>query len=175
MKETFNNVFACSKRNGDKAKENDPNLKPAEVKLEKHQLAAGEYRLSSSSYEGPDGQGGQIARTTLQVTGDYLWDVATGENNSYTVTATGAADVSLNNTRIFAFNCRGARDVVSFEITTAKSIKNLRQIETGCPQGIQFSGTLQMSAESINKDSFEYTLVGQSNGERAIMSFTFSK
>ena len=72
-------------------------------------------------------------------------------------------------------NCKGAQDVYVFDWTESGAIRNLRQTESGCPQGLEGVEARQMTVERLSATSFAYTFVNQNDGARIIESYVFKK
>lgn len=138
-------------------------------------IADGKYYLSAGTVEGFDTEGDKVGPHALQVTGDYFWIIKHIEGQKYEVTATGSAKISNSNNVVADLNCKGAQDVYVFDWTESGALRNLRQTETGCPQGLQSASAQQMSVERLSNNSFTYTVVTQEDGNRVIETYTFKK
>lgn len=135
----------------------------------------GKYYLSSGSYEGSDTAGNKIDPQTLQIAGDYYWEMKHQSDDRYEVTATGRAKLSSDNNILAEVNCAGSQDVYSFEMISSGSLRNFAQLEAGCPQAAKLTSSQQMSIRSLNANAFEYTVVTQNDGVRIVETFVFRK
>ena len=138
-------------------------------------IADGRYYLSSGSFEGSDAEGNKIDKQTLQIAGDYYWETSHRGAAQYEVTATGSAKLSMDNQVLAELNCAGSQDVYAFEVIASGSMRNFAQLEAGCPQESQLNASQQMSIRSLSPDTFEYTVVNQSEGVRIVETYIFRK
>lgn len=138
-------------------------------------LSEGKYFLRAAMAEGFNNQGVKIDPQSVQVTGEYTWTVEALGGEAYQVTATGNAKFSLNNEILFEVNCTGAQDVYTFELTSSNTLRSLRPVELGCPQGLRPVSAQQVSIQIQGKNSFAYIVASQGEGGRSIETYTFSK
>lgn len=135
----------------------------------------GRYYLSAATWEASDTAGNAIVPQTLQVVGDYMWTVEHQGANKYRVTATGAVKFNLDNEYLTQLNCKGARDVVSFELTESNEVRGLTIIESTCPQGLKPGVTSQYSINVIDQHAFQFFSAETAEGVRGLLTVTFKK
>lgn len=160
---------ACGKT----AKE-EPNLAPQAV--QDYEIAAGTYTLSSGSVSYSNNVGAMMDPQTMQIVGDYTWTIESKGNNKYVVTQTGFTKATNSNFVDSVIDCRGAQDVLQFELTKTHAVRDVVQISSGCPQGLNLASSAnQWSVRSLNNDVFVVTLVAQGGGEKYVYTLTFQK
>ena len=138
-------------------------------------LSPGKYFLSAGSVEAFDSQGNKVDPQTLQVTGEYTWTLEAIGGESYQLTETGAAKISNSNQVLAEFNCRGARNVYTFELTSANAVRGLKQLEAGCPVAASGVSARQFTLEPLGANAIQYVEAQQNAGVRAIVTLTFQK
>ncbi|MCA2960268.1 MAG: hypothetical protein IOD12_08445 [Silvanigrellales bacterium] len=147
-----------------------------EAEAEAGRLSNGKYYLKAHSFEAFNNEGVKLDPQTSQVIGDYIWMLESTGGESYQLTMTGSVKLSNSNIVLAEFNCRGAQDVYTFEVTTSNALRNIKQVESGCPVGAKDFGSQQMQMEMAGKNSLVYTVASQTqDGVRVIETYTFSK
>lgn len=144
---------------------------PVDVPL----IEDGKYYLSAGVVEAFDSQGNKLDPQTLQITGDYFWDMLYLKEGRYQITASGSTKISTENEILAEVNCVGARDVYIFELKEGNAIRNFRIQESGCPGNLKPVSSMQMSFEPLTSSSFIYTVTNTADGTRVVESFTFRK
>jgi hypothetical protein len=152
--------------------DSDATKKPA---VSASRIAEGKYFVSAASVEAFDNLGNKLDPQTLQITGEYTWVVRPLGEEKYEVTATGSAKFSNSNTILVEINCRGAQDVYTFTLLNSNVLRDVKVIESGCPQGLKDVSSMQMSLEPLGSSAFVYTVAQQSGGGRVIETYTFRK
>jgi hypothetical protein len=118
---------ACGGDTGEKddAPAPQPEQPGEQTPAEKPVIDDGKYYLSAGVVEAFDNQGNKLDPQTLQISGDFYWDMSYLQEGRYQVIASGAVKVSTENEIIAEVNCRGARDVYIFELREGNMVRNL--------------------------------------------------
>jgi hypothetical protein len=88
---------------------------------------------------------------------------------------TGNAKLSLNNTVVLEVNCTGAQDVYSWEVTSSSALRNVQVLEATCPTSTSFDSAVQRQMAPVGKNAFRFTVAENTDGARAITTYTFMK
>ena len=169
-------LILCLMSCGESKKDTTVAPKEAPQVLQDNELAGGTYTLSSGSVSYTNNLGILMDPQILQVVGEYTWAIESKGNDKYVVTQTGYTKLNNSNFVGSAIDCRGAQDVVQFEITKSHTVQNIVQLESGCPQGLNLaSAANQWTIKSIDENAFVVTLVSQGSGEKYVYTLTFKK
>jgi hypothetical protein len=142
--------------------------------VQSHIPEDGRYHLSAVTVEATDTEGNIIETSPIQVLGQsYFWTFKSLGDNEYEITATGSTSFTSNNQTFLEWKCNEARDVFVFEMSEENTIRNLRMLESGCPQGFLVNNATQLSLETIAVGAFQFNLLTQGNGIRSVERFTF--